>query len=165
MPVPDYIRQLRQKIDHDLIMMPAVAAIIFNDSGAVLLQLRGDNGLWALPGGAIEPGEEPAASVIREVWEETGLEIIPERISGVYGGEDGLTIYPNGDQVAIIAITFVCRVVGGIMQTDGDETVDLHYFPVDQLPENIMGRHQIRIQHATGSQQVFFQLPDQPHRQ
>ncbi|HEX2618767.1 MAG TPA: NUDIX hydrolase [Phototrophicaceae bacterium] len=160
MPIPEYIRHLREKIGHDLLMMPAVAAIIFNDAGEVLLQLRSDNHLWALPGGAIEPGEEPAEAAIREVWEETGLKVIPERISGVYGGDNNFTHYPNGDEVAIIAITFVCRVVGGALQIDDDETLELRYFKVDDLPENIMSRHQIRIRHAAASSEVFFRMPE-----
>ncbi|MBC8170563.1 MAG: NUDIX hydrolase [Anaerolineae bacterium] len=159
MPVPEYIRQLRQKIGHDMLPMPAVAAIIFNEAGEVLLQLRSDNHLWALPGGAIEIGEEPAEAVIREVWEETGLQVLPERISGVYSGKMGLTRYPNGDEVAITAITFVCRVVGGELKTDEDETLELGYFKVDVLPEDIMGRHQIRIQHAVSGETAFFHQP------
>jgi 8-oxo-dGTP pyrophosphatase MutT (NUDIX family) len=160
MPTPDHIRFLRQKVGHDLLMMPAVAAIIFNEQGEVLLQLRSDNRLWALPGGAIEPGEEPAEAVIREVYEETGLRVLPERISGVYGGKTGLTQYPNGDQVAIIAITFVCRVVGGKLRVDDDETLELRYFPVDQLPANVMGKHQVRIEHAARTEEVYFALPE-----
>jgi 8-oxo-dGTP pyrophosphatase MutT (NUDIX family) len=156
MPTPDHIRALRQKVGHDLLMMPAVAAIIFNERSEVLLQLRSDNHLWALPGGAIEPGEEPAEAIIREVWEETGLEVLPERISGVYGGKTGLTEYPNGDKVAIIAITFVCRVAGGELKVDDDETLQLGYFPVHALPENIMGKHQVRIQHAASRDDVYF---------
>lgn len=160
MPTPDHILKLREKVGHDMLMMPAVAAIIFDDNGEVLLQLRSDNQLWALPGGAIELGEEPAEAVIREVWEETGLHVLPERISGVYGGHSGLTEYPNGDKVAIISITFVCRVIDGEPRLDDDETLELRYFSIDQLPTNIMGRHQIRIQHAAGSDGVYFALPE-----
>jgi 8-oxo-dGTP pyrophosphatase MutT (NUDIX family) len=161
MPVPEYIRELRQKVGHDLLMMPAVAAIIFNDAGEVLLQLRTDNQLWALPGGAIEPGEEPADAVIREVWEETGLRILPLRISGVYGGETGYVTYPNQDQVMIIAITFVCTVVEGEAKTDDDETLELRYFPVDALPENIMAKHHIRIGHAVNNTTPYFRVHHQ----
>jgi 8-oxo-dGTP pyrophosphatase MutT (NUDIX family) len=158
MPTPEHILKLREKVGHDMLMMPAVAAIIFNDRGEVLLQLRSDNRLWALPGGAIELGEEPAEAVIREVWEETGLHVLPERISGVYGGRSGLTEYPNGDKVAIIAITFVCRVIDGAPRLDDDETLELRYFAVDDLPPNIMGRHHLRIQHAATSDEVYFAL-------
>ncbi len=158
MPLPEYIRHLRQKVGHDLIMMPAVAAIIFNDAGEVLLQLRSDNHLWALPGGAVEPGEEPADALIREVWEETSLRVLPLRISGVYGGENGLITYPNQDQVAIIAITFVCSVMEGEPKIDDDETLELRYFPVDALPENIMAKHHLRIGHAVENNAPYFRV-------
>jgi 8-oxo-dGTP diphosphatase len=161
MPVPEYIRELRQKVGHDLLMMPAVAAIILNEVGEVMLQLRSDNQLWALPGGAIEPGEEPADAVMREVWEETGLRVLPLRISGVYGGETGYVTYPNADQVMIIAITFVCSVVGGEARTDDDETLELRYFPVDALPDNIMAKHHIRIQHAVTHASPYFRVHHQ----
>lgn len=161
MPVPEHIRQLRQKVGHDLLMMPAVAAIIFNEANEVLLQLRTDNQLWALPGGAIEPGEEPADALVREVWEETGLRVLPLRISGVYGGENGLVTYPNQDQVAIIAITFVCRVMDGELKTDDDETQELRYFPVNALPENIMAKHHLRIGHALENNAPYFRVHHQ----
>lgn len=137
-------------------MMPAVGAIIFNDAGEVLLQLRSDNHLWALPGGAMEPGEEPAESVIREVYEETGLKVEPVRISGVYAGETNFVTYPNGDQVAIVAITFVCRVIEGEPRLDDDETLQLKYFPMSQLPDTLMNKHQIRIHHALNQDTTYF---------
>ena len=74
MPASDYILRLREKIGHDLIMMPSTVAIIRNEQDEVLLQRRSDDSSWALPGGALDPGEEVAACVIREVLEETALE-------------------------------------------------------------------------------------------
>lgn len=63
MPVSKYIRDLRAKVGHDLLMIPGAAAIILNDQGQVLLQRRGDTDEWSLPGGAIEPGEELAQAI------------------------------------------------------------------------------------------------------
>ena len=82
--ISDYLHDLRAKIGHDLLLTPGVAAVILNDAGHVLLQRRSDDGEWGLPGGAMEPGEEPAESLVREVREETALEVVPERIVGVY---------------------------------------------------------------------------------
>ena len=66
MPLSPYMRDIRAKIGHDVLLQPGVAAIIFNAAGQVLLQRRSDNGEWGLPGGIMEPGEEPAETVVRE---------------------------------------------------------------------------------------------------
>src|SRR5258708_35971612 len=96
--------------------MAGVAAFICNDQGEVLLQRRTDNNQWGLPGGAMEPGEEPADAVIREVWEETGLEVIPEKIIGVYRGPYLDRFYPNGDEDQGFCIIFAWRQGGGEMR-------------------------------------------------
>jgi 8-oxo-dGTP pyrophosphatase MutT (NUDIX family) len=148
MGMSQYIANLRAKIGTDLIMTPGVTAIILNEQGEVLLQKRSDNLLWGMPGGAIDPGEDPADAVVREVREETGLEVVPERVIGVYGGKEAVVTYPNGDQVAVISILFLCRIVGGALQPDGDETLELRYFPTDQLPSQMLARHAARVLHA-----------------
>ena len=159
MPIPAYVRDIRAKIGHDLLMMPGVAAIIFNDEGEVLLQRRADNGLWGIPGGMIEPGEEPAETVIREVYEETGLRVIPERIAGVFGGPMNMGEFPNGDRFAVISITFCCRLVDGELRVDHDETLELSYFPTNALPSDMMERHRQRVLYAVTQSEPYFALP------
>ena len=61
-----------------MVMMPGVTAIVINDRDEILLHRSTDTGEWALIGGAMDPGEEPANAVVREVQEETGLLVIPE---------------------------------------------------------------------------------------
>lgn len=148
MAISPYIADLRAKVGHDLIMMCGAAAIIFNDQGEVLLQKRSDNGFWGLPGGAIDPGEDPADAVAREALEETGLIVVPERVIGVFGGPEALVTYPNGDQVAVISIVFLCRVIGGELTLDGDESLELRYFPPYNLPSPLIERHRSRIMRA-----------------
>lgn len=160
MPIPEYILNLRRKVGNDLLMVVGAAAVICNEHDEILLQLRADFNLWGIPGGLLEPGEDPAEAVIREVLEETGLQVIPERIVGVYGGKDHLITYPGGDQVAITSITFRCRIVGGSIQMGDTETLDLRWFSLEALPENIVPHHHQRILHATTRQTPFFRLPD-----
>jgi 8-oxo-dGTP diphosphatase len=88
MPMSPYIAELRSKVGHSLLMMPGAAAFIRNDQGEILLQRRSDTGQWVLPGGAIDPDEEPADAVVREVWEETRLKVVPDKLIGVYGGPE-----------------------------------------------------------------------------
>jgi 8-oxo-dGTP diphosphatase len=149
MPTPDYILDLRYKVGHALLLMPGAAAIIRDDAGRVLLIHRGDGRGWSLPGGMMEPGERIADAVVREVREETGLEVKPVRIVGVYSDPAYTHItYPNGDEVHFVATTFECRVVGGRLSADGDESLDVRYFAPDALPEPLVCDHALRIADA-----------------
>jgi 8-oxo-dGTP diphosphatase len=163
--VPDYITTIRAKIGHDLLLMPAVAAIVRNEAGEILLQKRADNGKWCLPGGMVEPGEEPAQAVVRETLEETGLVVEPVSVSGVYGGPSLMGQYPNGDRYAYIGITFACRVAGGAplenLETH-EETRDLAWFPprIESLPELMVEPHRQRLIHyLSGGPLPYFVKP------
>jgi ADP-ribose pyrophosphatase YjhB (NUDIX family) len=112
-------------------------AIIFDEGGRVLLSHRRDIDAWDLPGGGVESRELPGEAVIRETKEETGLDVVVERLVGVYGKVDK-------DE---IVFAFVCRVVGGQM-TPSDESDEHGYFAVDQIPSNTLPKHVERIQDA-----------------
>jgi 8-oxo-dGTP diphosphatase len=158
MPISEWIKNIRKKAGHELLMMPSASAIVKSDTGKLLLHQRSDNGLWSLPGGAIDPGEEPAEAVIREVWEETGLRVEPVRIVGVYGGKKLVGQYGNGDKFGYVSIAFECRVIGGEIDSDNDESLDVRWFNHDDLPENIMPVHRIRIEHGFNRDTPFFAL-------
>ena len=149
MSIPAYITTIRHKIGHDLLIMPGVAAFIRDDKGQVLLQRRTDNGQWTLPGGVIEPGEEPADAVVREVWEETGLTVIPQRIIGVYGGPDWHHFYPNQDEVQLISILFACQIIDGELTiTNDNESLEVAFFTPSVMPITIMAHHRIYLEEA-----------------
>src|SRR4051794_40400166 len=119
MGLSGYIAKLRQRVGRDLLLMPSVSAIIFNDDGHVLLHRSADDAKWYLIGGAMEPGEHPSDACVREVREETGLIVSPERLVGVYTSPP--VVYPNGDQVIYVGTTFRCRVIGGTLCIADDE--------------------------------------------
>jgi 8-oxo-dGTP diphosphatase len=131
MPISPYLKKLRELVGSQLLMLPAVCAIVFNKAGEVLLQDRRD-GRWHTIGGIIEPGEQPAEACIREVLEETGLTIIPETITGVYNEPEG--IYPNGDKVQYTSIVFKCKISGGTLSVADDESIGFQFFSPDDLP-------------------------------
>jgi len=147
MAMSDYVRDLRAKIGPDLLLLPGVAAVIVDPAGRVLLQRRSDDGQWGLPGGAIEPGEEPAEALVREVHEETALDVVPERIVGVYSGPEFRVRYPNGDEAMIVSITFACRPMGGEPRVNDEESLEVRYFAPDALPP-MPARHRRRIEDA-----------------
>ena len=111
-----------------------MSALLLDDAGRVLLCRKVDGRSWGLVGGAVEPGETPAEAVIREAREETGLEVRPSRVLGVYGGPDFFVTYPNGDEVAYISTCFICESIGGRLEPDGDEVAELRYVAEADLP-------------------------------
>ncbi len=129
-----YIHDLRNRIQHDLLLMPGVGALIRDDRGRILVQLRAEDGEWSLPGGALEPGETPAQAVRREVLEETGLQVRPVRVAAVLGGHHFRNTYLNGDTVEYCVILFDCEVLGGTLSTADPETQSLEWFPPESLP-------------------------------
>jgi 8-oxo-dGTP pyrophosphatase MutT (NUDIX family) len=133
-PIAAHIEALRALVGKQLLLLPGVAAIIRNGAGEVLLHTRSDDGRWSLPAGAIEPGESPAAAIVREVAEETGLRVRPERILGVFGGSDFRHVYPNGDAVEYTVIVFDCRVSGGSLDAVDGEALEFRWFPPAGIP-------------------------------
>jgi len=129
----DYVRSLRSKIGHQLLLMPSVTMIVRDDEGRVLLVKNADTNLWLPPGGGIEPDESPRDAAIREMQEETGLLVEPVRTIGVYGGPEYRVMYPNGDVVSYVTTVLECRVVSGEMAPDHEETLDVRYFSEAEL--------------------------------
>src|SRR5579875_1273570 len=111
MPISAYLRELRRRIGSDLVLMPAVAALVRDDAGRILVLRQRDGGALSLPAGAVDPGEGPARALVREVEEETGLLVTPTDLAGVVGPR--ATVYPNGDRVEYTVAVFACAVAGG----------------------------------------------------
>ena len=135
MSASDYIKSLRRRIGHELLLMPGVSALLFDGRGHVLVQQRAESGKWSLPGGVIDPGETPAEAVRREVREETGLEAEPVRVAGVFGGREHRIAYPNGDVAEATTVVFECRVLGGQLRGHDGESAQLCWFAPDDMPE------------------------------
>lgn len=133
MATPDFIRDLRVTAGHQLLWLPGVTAVVFDDEGRVLLGRRSDNGRWSLVGGITEPGEQPAACAMREVEEETAVRCVVERLVLVQA-LDPVT-YDNGDVCQFMDITFRCRAVGGEARVNDDESLEVGWFAVDALPD------------------------------
>jgi 8-oxo-dGTP pyrophosphatase MutT (NUDIX family) len=132
MAISDYLRQLRARIGHDLVLLPAVCVLIWNDDGQLLLMREAQTGLWQTVGGMVDPDESPSDAALREAEEETGLTVRLERLRTALGGPGYRVHYPNGDLCSYVSIVFDAAVVSGELGGD-DEVAELRWFRVDEL--------------------------------
>jgi ADP-ribose pyrophosphatase YjhB (NUDIX family) len=135
---------------------PSVSAVIFDGRGRLLLQQRSDGGQWGLPGGSVEIGESVHDAVIREVREETGLQVTVLRLVGVYS-DPALQVvrYPDGNVWHYVSVCFECAVRSGELTTC-DETLALRYVPAARLPATLLPNHRIRIRDARAHRAAAF---------
>ena len=121
------------------------SAAIFDERKRVLLTRRSDNGMWCLPGGAMEPGESVVEACEREVLEETGLSVRVKRMIGVYSNRDQLIVYPDGKKIQVVALHFEAEIMGGEPGLS-NETTDYGYFSLDEIQGmDLIESHRERI--------------------
>jgi 8-oxo-dGTP pyrophosphatase MutT (NUDIX family) len=128
MPISPYIRELREHVGSQRLLLPSVSAHVFDEAGRLLLVRQSDSGEWSTPGGLIEPDESPADAVVRETWEETGLLVRPLRVVGAYGGPQCIVRYPNGDEAQYVIVAIRCDIVRGTPKPDDEETSAVEFF-------------------------------------
>ena len=133
MPLSGYLRELRKKVGHELLILPSSAVVLYDEQGRILMGLHSDRRIWVIPGGLIEPGELPADAAVREVYEETGLIIELTGILGVYGGKELIVDYANGDRASYVGTVFRGRTIGGTLRADGVEILEVRYFSREEL--------------------------------
>jgi len=158
MPISPYIKNIRDKIGSDLLLLPGVTAVVINQRDEILLQLRRDTHTWAPPSGGVEPGETVAECAMREVLEEAGIKVEPVAVVAVLSGAEYNVTYPNGDQLATVTTVFRCRPLHAkTPRVNDDESQDVRYFPSGNLPANMLPRHQWIVNLALeGNPRVYF---------
>jgi ADP-ribose pyrophosphatase YjhB (NUDIX family) len=109
------------------LIVPGASAVVLDEAGRILLHRRDDNELWSIPGGGMEVGERIADTVVREVREETGLEVEPEAIVGIYSNPQHVVEYGDGEIRQQFSVCFACRLVGGELATS-DESLEVGFF-------------------------------------
>jgi 8-oxo-dGTP pyrophosphatase MutT (NUDIX family) len=154
MPISPYLKNLRQYVGKDVLLVPGTAAIVRDNQGDVLLQRRSDNGQWGLLGGAVDPDEDPAQAVVREVYEEAGLIVRPLRCTALIRLD---TIYPNGDHLQPTVAVFECEVLSGDLRSLDGESLELRFFAPDHLPESAMLKPYPKELFAKGFSGFYFE--------
>lgn len=138
----------------EMINMGACTAVI--DEGKILLTKREDFEVWCLPGGAVEDGESMAQAAVRETFEETGLQVELVHLVGLYYRQHSW----NG--LAMHAACFTARTVGGQLQRQVEEVLELRYFAPDEIPSKILSGHRQRIEDAFSGARGLARLQDIP---
>ncbi|MFT4042929.1 MAG: NUDIX domain-containing protein [Gordonia sp. (in: high G+C Gram-positive bacteria)] len=146
MPIPEFVADLRSHIGHRPLWLSGVSAVVRDEAGRILLTRRADSGEWAVVSGILEPGEEPATAIRREIREETGVDAQPVRLTSV--DVSALITYPNGDQARYLDLCFLARHLAGDPRVADDENTDVDWFAPDALPDDLADTSRLRIDKA-----------------
>lgn len=144
-PIPDFIVDIRTMIGHHPLWLPGVTAVITRGDDHVLLVKRADNGEWTPVTGIVDPGEEPAVAAAREALEEAGVVISVDRLASTAVLDE--VTYANGDRASYLDLTFACTWISGTAYVADDESTDVRWWPIADLPE--MSEH-MRARLAAG---------------
>ena len=128
----DYVKYIRSKMGQKKVIFPSSVACIIKDD-LVLIQKRSDFNQWGFPGGTMELGESFEETLLREVKEETNLDIKIKYLQGVYSKYE--TIYPNGDKVQFVTSCFVCEPLSDDLRIDS-ESKELKYEKISNIKDN-----------------------------
>jgi 8-oxo-dGTP diphosphatase len=147
-PTPNYVLDLRRAYGQGRLLLPGVSAVVLRDDlqppgEHVLLNQRSDDGRWSLPSGIVEPDEQPATTLAREVAEETCVEVEVERLALLVTEPE--MMFANGDRCQFVSMTFRCRYRAGEAAVGDDESTAVGWFAVDRLPAGLRDRDRRRI--------------------
>lgn len=135
---PVFTRLCMGKLKHKFVLLQdGAAAVIVNNEGKILLQSRADRDKWGLPGGCQELGERFEDTIIREIKEETNLDVLEDDLDliGVVSGPSRRNEYPNGDVVINNTILYCVKNYSGELKWNV-ESKDMKFFDIDNLPVN-----------------------------
>jgi len=133
-----YLWRLRQKVGHELVLMPGAMIVLRRDDGRILLTRRLDDGTWCLPAGAAEPDGSFARTAVDELREEAGVEVTEDDLVafGCLSEAEAHTIrYPNGDITHCFAVCFLAERWQGEPRPDHQESTEVRFVDLHDPPE------------------------------
>ena len=132
MAISAYLRGIRDRVGHDLVLLPAVCILIWDDRGRLLLMQENETRKWQTIGGTVDPDESPQDAARREALEEAGVEVRLDRLRTALGGPGYRVYYPNQDVCSYVSIVFDATIVGGTLGDGDDEVHRVSWFdPID----------------------------------
>lgn len=135
----NYLMDLRKTIGNRTVLMPGARCVLLNDEDQVLLELRADFGVWGIPGGGGEIGENITETMVRELQEEIDLTVNNLRPFGYATDPEFETItFGNGDNCQYYSLLFWANIGKAKVRVASDESTDIRWFDWDALPENIL---------------------------
>lgn len=147
MAIPPFITALRAQIGNHPLWLPGVSGVVLDETGRILLAQRADDAEWTVISGVLDPGEEPAVGLAREVLEETGVRVHVEAFSAL--SVTGPIVYENGDRSEYVDLCFVCRPLdaaeAAAAHVADDESRAVGWFAPDDLPVGLKDSSRDRI--------------------
>src|SRR5262245_34694579 len=127
-------------------LVVAASAVVTDDDGRILLQRRTDNGLWALPGGSMDMSDSLPGTAVREVKEETGLDVEITLLVGTYTAPRHIIAYSDGEVRRQFNVCFIARITGGVLAISSESTEMKFVDPpeIESLPMHHTQRLRIR---------------------
>jgi 8-oxo-dGTP pyrophosphatase MutT (NUDIX family) len=130
-----YEGQIRAHVGSRTLMLSGARAVVRDEAGRILVIRRRDNGRWAFPAGGMELGESILECCVREVREETGLEVIRAVPMAIYSHPRFTHTNMYGNPHQPITMAFIIQEWSGSVLTETEETTDCRFFALDALPE------------------------------
>jgi 8-oxo-dGTP pyrophosphatase MutT (NUDIX family) len=151
MSISAHLARLRAVVGHDLLLLPSVSVLPVDQAGRLLLvRHTGHDDGWGVLGGAVEVGESPAETAVRETREELGVDVRLVRLLDVLGGADYQVNYPNGDRTAYVTAVYQATIINGSPAVSDDELTDVAWFAPEQLSRLELSRFSRALLSATG---------------
>ncbi|WP_455660911.1 NUDIX hydrolase [Pradoshia sp.] len=142
-----YIEDIRHLVGHRPLILVGCVVVIVDERGRLLLQERVyPEGTWGLAGGLMELGERAEETAVREVREETGLEVKDLKMINVYSGPEHFAVAQNGDEFYMVTCAYYARHYKGELKVDLTESLQVRFFEPDDLPCQIVKSHRLIIE-------------------
>lgn len=129
-----YIMNLRKYVGHEPLIGLGATTLVFNDKKELLLNLRTDTNTWGIPGGSMELYETIEETAIRELKEEAGIKADELELVTILSGKEYYFEYPNGDKMCTVIVLFKVLNYTGDIRIADNESKQLKFFPLDNLP-------------------------------
>jgi len=130
-----YIMNLREKVGHSPLIGVGATTLVFNSKNELLLNLRSDTNNWGIPGGSKELNETLEECAIRELKEETNIDVNDLELITVLSGNEYYFKYPNEDELDCVIVLYKVSNYEGELNINDRESKELKFFSLNNLPE------------------------------